>query len=293
MYLPRISDDTMVITQPVISDTAPNDATMVITPIRDRPPAEAPESSEPPGPPEPPARAKGRRRRRPGNPFTVHGTVRGIGEVMITFGLVLLLFSAYEIWGKAAIVDDHQQDLDSQLAQEWGDPTVEPEPGATPTAGPVDAGAPPPGWSIARLYIPRLEKHWVVVEGVAPKNIEYAPGHYPKSAKPGQIGNFAVAGHRSPAIFWDLDKMINGDAIVVETKSRFYIYHVTQKKIVNPTALEVVAPVPGKIGATPTEAMLTITTCDPKWDNYHRLIIHAVLDRSQPRSDGLPAEIQG
>jgi sortase A len=54
----------------------------------------------------------------------------------------------------------------------------------------------------------------------------------------------------------------------------------------------VVAPVPDQPGVTPTEAMLTITTCDPKWDNYHRLIVHAELVRSQPRADGRPAELQ-
>ncbi|HLT09783.1 MAG TPA: sortase, partial [Micromonosporaceae bacterium] len=63
--------------------------------------------------------------------------------------------------------------------------------------------------------------------------------------------------------------------------------------IVLPTAVEVVAPVPGQPGATPTEAMLTITTCNPKWDNYERLIVHAKLIRSGPRANGPPPELAG
>ncbi len=133
----------------------------------------------------------------------------------------------------------------------------------------------------------------MVVEGVAPGDIRYAPGHYRDSAMPGQLGNFAVAGHRSPAIFWDLDKMRPGDPIVVETKQEYHIYRVTVKSVVTPTAIEVVAPVPGRPGEKPTKAMLTLTTCNPKWDNYERLIVHAELVRSQPRAAGPPAELGG
>jgi sortase A len=223
-------------------------------------------------------------------------TLHIVGEVMITFGLVLLLFAGYEVWGKAAIVASHQQDLEAQLDQEWNlpDPTVSAEP-ANPNATPTQAAPPPipPGGSIGRLYLPRLGKYWVVVEGVAPQNIRYAPGHYPNTALPGEVGNFSVAGHRSPAIFWDLDQMRSGDAVVVETRTMFYVYRVSNTEIVAPTAIEVVAPVPDHPGMTPTEAMLTLTTCNPKWDNYQRLIVHAKLQRSQARSSGRPPEIGG
>ena len=56
----------------------------------------------------------------------------------------------------------------------------------------------------------------------------------------------------------------------------------TATEIVAPTAVQVVAPVPDQPGATPTVAMLTLTTCNPKWDNYQRLIVHAKLDAQQP-----------
>jgi sortase A len=232
----------------------------------------------------------------------VRAGVRTLGELMITIGLVLLLFSAYEVWGKAMIVDGRQKDLDAQLAQDWGGAGATPTPGPGGTsAPPAQLEPPPPGGSVARLYIPRLAKHWVVVEGVRQDNLTYAPGHYPSSALPGQPGNFSVAGHRSPAIFWDLDTMVpempgvpgSGDVIVVETRDSYFVYRVTQKLIVAPTAVEVVAPVPGMPGTKPREdqKMLTLTTCNPKWDNYQRLIVHAKLERSQPRSAGPPVEL--
>jgi sortase A len=103
-----------------------------------------------------------------------------------------------------------------------------------------------------------------------------------------------MAGHRSPAIFWDLDRVAPGDSIVVETRSTWYIYKATANKIVKPTATEVVAPVPGHPGARPTRAMLTLTTCNPKWDNTQRLIVHAQLVRHVARTGkGRPAELGG
>ncbi|MDG4778394.1 class E sortase [Micromonospora sp. WMMD961] len=217
--------------------------------------------------------------------------IRVSGEVLITFGLVVLLFAGYEVWGKSAIVDAHQNDLNNQLAQEWGptdDPTV------APSAGPSVKPSPPVrGKPIAGLYIPKLDKNWVVVEGVTQEDIRYAPGHYPASALPGQVGNFSVAGHRNRATFWRLDELDDGDPIVVESKTDWYVYRVSQSRIVRPTQVEVVAPVPGEPDKKPTKRMLTLTTCNPKFDNYQRLIIHAELDRTQPKSAGRPTELGG
>lgn len=215
----------------------------------------------------------------------LRATARGAGEIMITFGLIVLLFAAYEVWGKSAIVASHQDDLDRQLAQEWAPPVV----GSSATPGPRSTLAPPAGSAVARLYLPRLKKHWVVVEGVAPGDIRYAPGHYPKTAMPGQVGNFSVAGHRNRATFWRLDEMKPGDTIVVETRTDWYVYTVVKSRIVKPSQVEVVRKVPP--GFSTGVKLLTLTTCNPKFDNYQRLIVHAELARSQPRAKGTPVEL--
>jgi sortase A len=212
---------------------------------------------------------------------------RGVGEVLITFGLIVLLFAAYEVWGKTAIVDAHQKDLNSQLSQQWADNSTV---GANPSASP---GQPGDGAVIAALYVPKMKKHWVVVQGVTPTDIRYAPGHYPDTAMPGDVGNFSVAGHRTPAIFWDLDQLKVGDPVVVQTAQTWFVYRVTQSHIVSPTTVAVVAPTPNQPGIAPTTAMLTMTTCNPKFDNYQRLVVHAELSRTQPRSAGDPAELAG
>lgn len=216
-------------------------------------------------------------------------TARVTGELLITLGLVVLLYAGYEVFGKTAVVNAEQDKLTEQLAEAWESQPTDPTVGPTPTA----STKPIAGKPIAGLYIPKLDKQWVVVEGVTQKDIRYAPGHYPDTAMPGEIGNFSVAGHRNRATFWRLDEMRKGDVIIAEAKDEWHIYHVTRVHVVLPSAVEVVAPTPGKPGVKPTKAMLTLTTCHPKLDNYQRLIVHAELVRSQPKSDGPPAELGG
>jgi sortase A len=217
--------------------------------------------------------------------------IRVTGELMITFGLVVLLFAGYEVFGNSAKVQDEQNSLDDALAQQWNDPTV------GPSAAPDKIGPAAPGKNlVGRLYIPKLDKQWVVVNGVRPADIRYAPGHYPDTALPGEVGNFSVAGHRIRKIFWRLDELNSGDVIGVETRDSWYVYKVTRRVVVLPSAIEVVAPVPGKPRAKATKAMLTLTTCNPKFNNYERLIVHAELAETIPRDDtqedaGKPAEL--
>ncbi|WP_305788545.1 class E sortase [Symbioplanes lichenis] len=212
----------------------------------------------------------------------IRAGVRVSGELMITFGLVVLLFAGYEVFGNSAKVENEQDTLAQQLDEEWNDPTVAP-------SGPAKAAPAAPGeGKIGRLYIPKLDMKWVVVNGVRPQDIRYAPGHYPDTALPGQVGNFSVAGHRIRKIFWRLDELHDGDVIGVETRTNWYVYKVSSSEVVKPTAVQVVAPVPDQPGKKPTKAMLTLTTCNPKFNNYQRLIVHATLVQTLKRDAKLP-----
>jgi LPXTG-site transpeptidase (sortase) family protein len=217
--------------------------------------------------------------------------IRTSGEVMITFGLIVLLFAGYQVFGNSAKVQSEQDHLAQELDQAWNDPTV------APTASTPQGPAAPGDSLVGRLYIPKFDKEWVVVNGVQPDDIKYAPGHYPDTAMPGEIGNFSVAGHRIKKIFWRLDELKNGDVIGVETRDNWYVYHVYKSEIVRPHQVEVVAAVPGKPKAEPTKALLTLTTCNPKFNNYERLIVHAELVSTTPRDQskpdaGIPAEMK-
>lgn len=206
--------------------------------------------------------------------------MRVSGEILITFGLVILLFAAYEVYGKASAIEAHQKVLSHQLDQAWAQAVAA---GATPASSRIHPGA-----AIARLYVPVLKLHWIVVEGVDAGDIRYAPGHYPGTAMPGQIGNFSVAGHRVPSLFWNLQEVRPGDQIVVQTHDYWYVYRVTANEIVTPHSIEVVAPAPDRIGVAPTTAMLTLTTCNPKWNDYQRMVVHAKLVTTTPYRNGPP-----
>ena len=65
--------------------------------------------------------------------------------------------------------------------------------------------------------------------------------------------------------------------MIVEYGPRTFTYTVTGSRVVEPTAVEVLAPVPGAPDATARAATLTLTTCEPKWDDTRRLVVHAAL----------------
>ncbi|SHN46803.1 LPXTG-site transpeptidase (sortase) family protein [Cryptosporangium aurantiacum] len=197
----------------------------------------------------------------------------------------MLLFATYEVYGKALQVNAERDRLNAQLDQQWAA-------GPSPSTSSGQPAEPLPGEGIARLYIPKLDQKWVVVEGVDPDDIKLAPGHYPDSQMPNEPGNFAVAGHRLKAMFYDLDKLKDGDTIVVETQTDWYVYEVSKNFIIKPTEVSVVSANPENPGQEPTEKMLTLTTCNPKWDNYERLVIWAKQTKTQPQSAGRPAEVQ-
>jgi sortase A len=149
------------------------------------------------------------------------------------------------------------------------------------------------GKGFAFLRIPRLGADFTVpvVEGVRAEDLARGVGHYPKTAGPGEIGNFAVAGHRAThgEPFRNLDRMRVGDVVVVETKDTWFTYVVDRTEIVQPTDVWVIDPVPGKEGVTPTQRLLTLTTCHPRWASTHRLIVFTHLKDQQPTSQGLPS----
>jgi sortase A len=210
----------------------------------------------------------------------VRTAMRGIGQTLITFGVVILLFCAYELWFTNLYTSREQSHLKHEL--DLGD--------APP---PIGAAEFPPllnGHAIALLYIPRLGRGYVkaIVEGISVDDLKKGPGHWPKSALPGQVGNFVVSGHRTTygAPFNRLDEVRPGDAIVIETRTTWYVYRETSESKVSPNDVAVTYPVPNQPGARPTKPMLTFTTCHPKYSARQRLIMFAQLETTQPRTAG-------
>jgi sortase A len=202
---------------------------------------------------------------------------RGVGQLLLTAGYVLLLFVVYELWVTDLLSNARQDELTAELREEW----------AAPAAVPAELQG---GEAFAMLHIPRLGADYAraVVEGTGTGDLEQGPGHYRGTAMPGEQGNFAVAGHRvgrgSP--FLEIDELRAGDPVVVETADSWFVYRVLGpadvvpgQQVVSPSDVSVIAPTPnGPPDGAPTGAYLTLTTCHPEYSARERLIVHAVLE---------------
>lgn len=218
--------------------------------------------------------------------------VRVLGEVLVTLGALLLLFVVYQLWWTNVVAERQSAALTQQLQQRWQSS----EPSGTPSRQePQRLPLPVAGQPFALMYIPRLGASWrePVVQGVTLDDLAQGVGHYPQSALPGQIGNFAVAGHRATngEPFAYLDQIRRGDAVVVETRSTWYVYRLNEPYIVAPTQVQVVAPVPNQPGVQPTQRLITLTTCNPRWASTERLIVHGTLTEVRSKTDGPPPEL--
>jgi sortase A len=220
---------------------------------------------------------------------------RGLGELLVTAGLVLLLFVAYQLMWTNYEAQRAQAGVADQIRDDWQRPTV-----IDKTRGHGEPGKVGKltdfGKGFAFIHIPRLGHKYAVpiVQGVSLDDLARGVGHYPKTALPGEVGNFAVAGHRAThgEPFAYLDQVKKGDAVVIETQQDWFTYVVDRIRIVKPTDVWVIEPVPGRPDAVPTERLITLTTCNPRWASTERLIIFGHLESRRSTAAGKPPELR-
>ncbi len=215
------------------------------------------------------------------------------GDLFVTAGLLLLLFVGWQLWWTDVTANRVQDDTVHSLARDFASESpgsAGVAAGATQTPAAVPFGA-----AFAIVRIPRLADDYArpVLEGTTHDILEGGVGHYDGTARPGAVGNFAIAGHRTTygRPFHDIDRLREGDKVVVETRTAYYVYAVKRHVIVAPTDVEVIAAVPEKVGAKPTERWLTMTACHPKYSAAQRYVVFAELEKTYPRAKGLPAGI--
>jgi sortase A len=250
-----------------------------------------------------PDRTPTRKFDRPAPPHDWRWWVGGIGKTLIATGLLMFAFVAYQLWGTGIETARAQNSLENEFEEllagtppattaapvDTTPPPADPAdttpvdslstdsiPGTTaPTPVPV-ASLPPvaEGDPIARLELPTIGVDKIVVAGVEKNDLKKGPGHYPDTPMPGQLGNSAIAGHRTTfgQPFFDVDKLEIGDEIVVTTLAGRFVYRVTGQEIVSPSDYQVIAT------TDPTRATLTLTSCHPKYTARERIIVYAELD---------------
>ncbi len=131
----------------------------------------------------------------------------------------------------------------------------------------------------AKLYVPRFGDEYVrtIAEGTSLTKVlnKVGIGHYVGTAMPGEVGNFAIAGHRAgnggPMRL--IDTFQAGDLVYVETDSTRFTYRYLESKIVSPQEVGVIAHEPfGLTKKSGPGKYLTLTSCTPIYVNTDRFI---------------------
>lgn len=123
------------------------------------------------------------------------------------------------------------------------------------------------------IKISKIDLTLPILEGASQENLKIGAGHLEGTALLGEVGNAAIAAHRSRTygrMFNRLNELKPGDEIVVEDKKQAYTYDVYNVVIVEPDDLSV-------LNRNGNDRILTLITCDPITTGTHRLIIHAKL----------------
>jgi sortase A len=167
------------------------------------------------------------------------------------------------LWGTGLETQRAQDQLHARF-----DDTIGTKPVAT-----VDEEVRLPGQAYAEIRIPAIDVDFIVVEGTDYGSLKKGPGHYPDTADPWDgTGRVGIAGHRTTYLhpFYDLDRLRNGDQIVLRTEAGDFTYDVTQVFVI-PSAGS------GAVLNQTRRPTLVLTTCNPKYSSSQRLIVTAAL----------------
>ena len=240
------------------------------------------------------ARQQRERRRRPRRRATFASV---LGELLLTAGVLALGYAGWQQWLADPVLGARQQQAAEVFAAELGPSAVASPEVALRTDEPPAESAPGDTESFAVMYIPRLgEFERTVGQGTSRlvlDSLQQGLAHYSDSAMPGELGNFAIAGHRNGqgGPFTHLDEMRIGDRIYVKTAEAWYVYEFRNHEYVAPTGVGVVAPVPQQPQTPADGRYLTLTTCNPEWSAEGRLIAYATMVGWQSLDDGMPAPL--
>ncbi|NOH01247.1 MAG: class D sortase [Chloroflexi bacterium] len=122
-----------------------------------------------------------------------------------------------------------------------------------------------------RIQIPAINVDAPVVQGDGWEQLKKGVGQYVGSPSPGRDGNVVLSAHNDVygEIFRYLDRLVPGDQVILYTQQRQFTYIVDRTVLVEPTAVEVMAPT-----SSPT---VTLISCYPYLVNNQRIVVFARL----------------
>lgn len=206
---------------------------------------------------------------------------RWLGLVLLLVGLSILGWAAWQFFGTNIAAHKAASQQSEQLRSRWQ---------GSPKGAKTTPITPQPGEGMALLRIPDLGSsyEWPILTGTDPDALGKGVGWYEHTALPGQVGNFAIAGHRVThgEPFRRLLELKPGSQVVVETQDATYTYQLDNapsELTVQDTAGWVLDPVPGKPSATPSRALITLTTCQDLFHSPDRSVAFGHLVKTEKK----------
>ncbi|MEU0313378.1 class E sortase [Nocardioides sp. NPDC006273] len=205
-----------------------------------------------------------------------------LGLVMVLAGAGILGYVAWELHGTTILSKQRQQEATSKIESAWDSGQTE----VTTDFGSAEA----------LIEIPRFGKDYrvPVMKGISDRALGSGFGHFSGTAKPGEVGNFALAGHRIThgEPLRDLPRLREGDEIRVLTMAKTYVYELTtdgDDLVVPFTSIWVTDPLPDnpeKGGVEPEQVegqrLITLTTCSELFHTDNRMIAFGKLVSEEP-----------
>lgn len=198
----------------------------------------------------PPAPSVPRRalRRRP-------SLVGWVGAILVALGLACVGWYTYQAYFEPVVDEQGTVRQVTDLKKHWEQSTSTSDQTTVPDR------------AMALLRIPELGPSYevAVVNGISEYALSVGVGWFPGTAQPGQVGNFALAGHRGRSgPFVQLPELKAGALVQVETRDAIYTYRLTNNPsdlTVDKSETWVIDPVPGHPEQKPTKALITLITC--------------------------------
>jgi sortase A len=199
---------------------------------------------------------------------------RTLGVLMVAAGLAMVAWFAWQYWGTNIVAQQERQ----EILDDW-----------TRTE------------AIGVLRVPRFGADYEVpilpggdlVEQKGVDALSKGVAWYEPGARPGQVGNFVVGGHRVThgEPFKDFPKLKTGDRIIVETRKATYTYTLRNggTEIIVPFTVSWPlwdVPDPNKPDVKATEPVITLITCSELFHTDNRSV--AIGDLTSTK-DGEPA----
>ena len=125
-----------------------------------------------------------------------------------------------------------------------------------------------------RIVIPSIQIDAPIVQGDGWEQLRRGVGQHVGTASPGQKGNLVLSAHNDifGEIFRDLDMLLPGDTVTINTMGEQFTYVINETEIVEPTAVNVMD--------TTTAPTLTLISCYPYLIDNKRIVIFGELRES-------------